>query len=195
VSEAEGGEEKKECSPIAQVLVWMAWQGRACAASQRLPGEVFTKPTPGASHLDASTGEHRETQAPEQAQLAQQAPARRGTASGVLGGGRSRGERSPRSPRREGGRRFHLVELVGGAGASDSPEVVAAMVAGVGRNGQAAAAAIQIARGVDGRQRGERVGLGWVGLTDPDPSQVGLAESKWAGWAGWPDGPNWLWVN
>jgi hypothetical protein len=73
VREEGGGEEKKECSPIAQVLVWMAWQGRACAASQRLPGEVFTKPTPGASHLDVSTGEHHETQAPEQAQLAQQA--------------------------------------------------------------------------------------------------------------------------
>jgi hypothetical protein len=29
--------------------------------------------TPGASQLDASTGEHQETQAPEQAQLAQQA--------------------------------------------------------------------------------------------------------------------------
>jgi hypothetical protein len=34
------------------------------------------------------------------------------------------------------------------------------------------------------------MGLGWVGLTDPDPSRVGLAEPKWAGW---PDGPNWLW--
>jgi hypothetical protein len=47
-----------------------------------------------------------------------------------------------------------LVELVGGAGASDSPKVAAAMVAGVGRNGQATATAttIQIARGVDGRE-------------------------------------------
>jgi hypothetical protein len=24
------------------VLVWVAWQGSACAASQRLPGDVFT---------------------------------------------------------------------------------------------------------------------------------------------------------
>jgi nicotinamide mononucleotide (NMN) deamidase PncC len=54
--------------------------------------------------------------------------------------------------------------------------VAAAMVAGVGRNGQATTTAIQIARGVDGRQRGERVGLGWVGLTDPDPSMAVLAE-------------------
>jgi hypothetical protein len=44
-----------------------------------------------------------------------------------------------------------LVELVGGAGVSDSPKVAATMVAGVDRNGQATAAVIQIARGVDGR--------------------------------------------
>jgi hypothetical protein len=25
------------------VLVWVAWQGSACAASQRLPGDVFTE--------------------------------------------------------------------------------------------------------------------------------------------------------
>jgi hypothetical protein len=166
----------------------MAWQGRACAASQRLSGEVFTKPTPGASHLDASTSEHRETQAPEQAQVAQQAPAWRGTASGVLGDGRSQGKRSPRSPRTGGGRRFHLVELVGGAGASDSPKVVTAMATGVGQRGQTTAAVIQIARGFDKRERG-RMGLGWVGLTDPDPSRVGLAEPEWAGWASRPVGP------
>jgi hypothetical protein len=53
-----GFERRRRCSPIAQVLVWMAWQGSACAASHRLPGEVFTKPTPGAPHLDDSTGEH-----------------------------------------------------------------------------------------------------------------------------------------
>jgi hypothetical protein len=85
-----------------------------------------------------------------------------------------------------------VVGLVEGAVASISPKVATAMVAGVGRNGQATAAAIQIARGVDGRQRGERVGLGWVGLADPNPSQVGLAEPGWAGWASRPDGPNWL---
>jgi ribosomal protein S9 len=88
-----------------------------------------------------------------------------------------------------------LVEVVDDAGASVSPKVVVAELAGVGRNGQATAAAIQIARGIDESERGERIGLGWVGLTDPDPSRVGLAEPKWAGWAGWPDGPNWLWAN
>jgi hypothetical protein len=55
-----------------------------------------------------------------------------------------------------------LVEIEEDAGASISPKVAVAELAGVGRNGQAAAA-IQIARGFDGRERGERVRLGWVG--------------------------------
>jgi hypothetical protein len=38
------GRGRRSDSPIAQVLIWMAWQGRACAASQRLPKEDFTKP-------------------------------------------------------------------------------------------------------------------------------------------------------
>jgi hypothetical protein len=40
-----------------------------------------------------------------------------------------------------------LVELVEGAVASDLPKVATAMATGDGRNGQAAAAVIQIARG------------------------------------------------
>jgi hypothetical protein len=63
-----------------------------------------------------------------------------------------------------------LVELVEGAEGSVSPLVATAMVAGDGRNGRATAEAIQIAR-VDGGEREGRLGLGWVGLTDPDPSQ------------------------
>jgi hypothetical protein len=43
------------------VLVWMAWQGSACVASQRLPGEDFTKHAPGAPHLGTSTGEHSQS--------------------------------------------------------------------------------------------------------------------------------------
>jgi hypothetical protein len=35
-------ERRRKDSPDAQVLVWVAWQGSACAASQRLPGDVFT---------------------------------------------------------------------------------------------------------------------------------------------------------
>jgi hypothetical protein len=56
-----------------------------------------------------------------------------------------------------------LVEIEEDTGVSISPKVAVAELAGVGRNGQAAAAAIQIARGVDERESGERVGLGWVG--------------------------------
>jgi hypothetical protein len=59
-----------------------------------------------------------------------------------------------------------LEELVGGAGASDSPKVAAAMVAGVGRSGQAAVTEIQIARGATRERERERCaseGLGWVG--------------------------------
>jgi hypothetical protein len=56
-----------------------------------------------------------------------------------------------------------LVEVEEDTEASVSPKVEVAELAGVGQNGQAMAAAIQIARGIDGRERGERVGLGWVG--------------------------------
>jgi hypothetical protein len=56
-----------------------------------------------------------------------------------------------------------LVEIEEDAGASVSPKVATVEATGVGRSGQATAAAIQIARGIDGRERRERVGLGWVG--------------------------------
>jgi hypothetical protein len=68
-----------------------------------------------------------------------------------------------------------LVELVEEAAASISPMAAMAMVAGDGRNGRATAEAIQIARASSG-VRERRLGLGWVGLTDPDPSLAGLAE-------------------
>jgi hypothetical protein len=58
-----------------------------------------------------------------------------------------------------------------GAGASISPKVASAMVTGDGQNGRATAEVIQIASELEG-ERGRRVGLGWVGLTDPDPSQL-----------------------
>jgi hypothetical protein len=55
-----------------------------------------------------------------------------------------------------------LVEIEEDAGASVSPKVAAAEAIGAGWNREAAAA-IQIARGIDGRERGEQMGLGWVG--------------------------------
>jgi hypothetical protein len=63
---------------------------------------------------------------------------------------------------------------------------------GVGRTVQATAVAIQIARGIEERERGAS-GARLGRLIDPDPSRVGLAEPEWAGWASWPVGPNRLW--
>jgi hypothetical protein len=85
-----------------------------------------------------------------------------------------------------------LVEIEEDAEESILPKVALAELAGVGRNGQATAAAIQIAREL-GEERVEHEGAGLGRLTDPDPSRVGLAEPKWAGWASWPVGPNRLW--
>jgi hypothetical protein len=65
-----------------------------------------------------------------------------------------------------------LVELVEGVVGSILPMVATAMVAGVGRNGRATAEAIQIARGTTRERERGRLGLGWIGLTDPDPSQL-----------------------
>jgi hypothetical protein len=132
----------------------------------------------GGLHQDAPVSSHH-AQAPE---LAQQAPARWGTASGELGGSRSWGKRSPRSPRRGGGRRNHLVELVEGAVASDSPKVETAMATGDGRSGQATAAANQIARGTT-REREGATGAGLGQFDRPRPVPVGIAKP------GGPDGP------
>jgi hypothetical protein len=60
--------------------------------------------------------------------------------------------------------------------------VATAEATGVGRRGQATATVIQIARGIEEREkRASGAGLGW--LTDPDLSRVGLAEPEWASWA------------
>jgi hypothetical protein len=64
------------------------------------------------------------------------------------------------------------VEEEEGAEGSISPMVATAMVAGVGQNGRATAEAIQIARGSTRDREESEWGLGWVGLTDPDPSRL-----------------------
>jgi hypothetical protein len=38
-----GRVEEESNSPYAQVQTWLAWRGRACAANQARPGEVFTE--------------------------------------------------------------------------------------------------------------------------------------------------------
>jgi hypothetical protein len=84
------------------------------------------------------------------------------------------------------------VELVEGAEVSVPPKEAMAEATRVGQRGQAMAAAIQIARGIKGRER-RASGAGLGRLTDPDPSRVSLAVPEWAGWASWPVGPNRLW--
>jgi hypothetical protein len=69
------------------------------------------------------------------------------------------------------------VEIEEGTEESILPKVALAELAGVGRNGQTMAAANQIARGIEEREREERTnGAGLGRLTDPNPSRVGLAE-------------------
>jgi hypothetical protein len=160
--------------------------GRPGAAEGRLHRDA-----PGAPHLALPPAKAHAAQALEHAQHAQQSPAARHLI-GELGGGRSQEGRPPRSPREGSGQRFHSVELVEGAEASVLPKVATAEATEVGWRGQATAAAIQIARGIEGRERRAN-GAGLGRLTDPDPSRVGLAEPEWAGWASWPVGPNRLW--
>jgi hypothetical protein len=75
-----------------------------------------------------------------------------------------------------------LVEQVEGAEENISPKVAAAEVTGVGRRGQAVAAAIRVTREIKGRERSAR-GAGLGRVNDPDPSRVSLAVPEWASWA------------
>jgi hypothetical protein len=70
--------------------------------------------------------------------------------------------------------------------------VAAAVATRVSRRSQATAAAIRVAREIEGRERSAS-GAGLGRLTDPDLSRVGLAVPEWAGWASWPVGPSRLW--
>jgi hypothetical protein len=74
-----------------------------------------------------------------------------------------------------------LEEIEEGTGASVSPKVVTVMVAGVGRSGQAMAAAIQIARGLDEREREGMNGAGLGRFDRSRPEPVGLAEPSGPG--------------
>jgi hypothetical protein len=88
------------------------------------------------------------------ARQAQQAPAQRGTTSGVLGGGRSRGGKPPRSPRRGSPRIFQLEEFVEEVEAIVLPQAATTKITGDGRRDQAAAA-IQLSPESSRGERGE----------------------------------------
>jgi hypothetical protein len=75
-----------------------------------------------------------------------------------------------------------LEEGVEGVEATVLPQASAAEVTGAGRNGRAMAAVIRVSRSLERKRGGER-GLGWVGLTDPDPSRFGSTEPGGLVWA------------
>jgi hypothetical protein len=85
----------------AQVLVWMAWQGSACAAGQRLPEEDFTEHTPGAPHHGTSTGEYSPITSTRGGTSNIEEKARRGTKSEAIDGSGNRGETTPDLPGEE----------------------------------------------------------------------------------------------
>jgi hypothetical protein len=147
------------------------WHGRAVPARPAKGCLGKSSPSTHREHhtLALPPVSTHETQAPEQAQQAPQALAQRGTASGVLGGGRSWGETPPRSPQRGGGRWFHLVEMKEGAEESISPKVAAAKTTGEARRQRRWSSCCQGARG----KREESEGLGWVGR--PTQTRAGLA--------------------
>jgi hypothetical protein len=180
--------EKQDYSPIAQVLVWMAWQGRACAASQRLPGDVFTEHSPGVPRHGTSTGESSCNSSTREGIVSIGEEARRSTRSEANGGGESRKETPIRSPRRGRFRDFQLEALEEEVEGSILPKVAAVIIAGVGRNGRATAEAIQIASELESEREG-RVGAGLGRFDRPRPEPGWFSRARWAGWASRPVGP------
>jgi hypothetical protein len=168
---AEGGGEKKELtSRPSAYLAGMAGQcprGRPSAAEGRLH-----RGTTGSTAIGASTGMHSLTEVSSKKHSRRRGRGRQDVEIGGDREAKSHAGSHHGSPRRGGGRRCHLVELVGGAGASDSPKVSAAMVTGDGRSGQAMAAAIQIASELESERR-ERVRAGLGRFDRPRPEPVG----------------------
>jgi hypothetical protein len=153
-------ERRRKDSPDAQVLVWVAWQGSACAASQRLPGDVFTRVHRRVlmqikhqrlhrKHRGGSSAKHqiggewwRRIPKGNTIQISSEGKIPRFPTGGVGRGG--------------GGDLFAL----GGGGDSrrSRPE----------RPGDGGD---PVARGSTGAREESEKGLGWVGLTDPDPNR------------------------
>jgi hypothetical protein len=134
--------EKKVTLTGAQALILVAWRGSARAANKMRPEDDFTIASPGAPQRRFHRRAHSHRVPLLEAQLASW-KGRRGITAEVPGVSRSRGKRSPRSPRRGGGRRNHLVEMKVGTTASILPKKALARVIGAGRNRRAMSAAIQ----------------------------------------------------
>jgi hypothetical protein len=141
-----GCREKKVTLTSAQALILVAWRGSARAANKRRPKDDFTVASPGAPQRHFHRRAHSHRGPLLVAQLASW-KGRRGIASEVPGVSRSREGRSPRSPRRGGGRRNRLVEMKEGEAASIPLRKAPTRVIGAGRYRRATTAAIQSPEG------------------------------------------------
>jgi hypothetical protein len=99
----------------------------------------------------------------------------------ATGVGETQGETSHRSPRRGSTHQIQLEERVEDVEAQRLPQVAVAEFARGEQERRAMAAAIRVRQSIVGK-RGVREGLGWVGLTDPDPSRLGSTSQ--VGWVG-----------
>jgi hypothetical protein len=147
----------------------MAWQGSAYAASQRLPRVVIT-----GVHTHITSTSCRTARPGE------------GSARHRVGGDRRRRKLRGNHPQISLKRKLPSNPIGGGVegvGVTVLPQASAAEANGAGRNGRATAAAINVRPSL-ARKRGEERGrLGWVGLTDPDPSRVGSIKPGGLVWA------------
>jgi hypothetical protein len=156
----------------------MAWQGSACVASQRLPRVVFTM----AHWSTASPACTHTSQPPE---VAQQAPGE-GLARHRVGGDRCR--RKPRGNHPQiSSEKKRLPIPTGGGGRGSWGDCFAPSVGGGGHRSWPewsgdGGGDLGFARAREG-ERGRERGLGWVGLTDPDPSRFGSTKPGGLVWA------------
>jgi hypothetical protein len=137
---------------VAQELIWMAWQGSACAASQRLPREYFIKHAPGAPHHDASTGGYSHSSSTGGGSASSSSARHR------IGGAQRRqiprGETTQISPERKPSQ--IPTEGVGrGSGGDHLAQAAMTKITGDGQRDQAAAAAIQLSPESSREERGE----------------------------------------
>jgi hypothetical protein len=136
-----GCREKKVTLTGAQALILVAWRDSACAANKRRPEDDCTVASPGAPQRRFHRRAHSHRGPLLEALLASW-KGQRGIAAEVPEVSRSRGERSPRSPRRGGDRRNRLVEVKEGTAASILPKEAPARVIGAGWNRRATTAVI-----------------------------------------------------
>jgi hypothetical protein len=144
--------------------------------------EGLHRSTTGSTALGASTGMHTHQLTTSVMHSMRQEEVWRGDGLGGDRVAKTREGSSHRSPRRGSGRRIYSVEKEEGAEGSILPKLAVAESAEGSRNRQATARRLGLRRSQSAGKRGEREGLGWVSLTDPDPSRLGSTSRE--GWVG-----------